>query len=996
MNFVQLIATLRKFGNYLAGLFPIFVVALNFLTSKLKRVLELPLVAPFWAKLRKNEQAQAVWKYFERFYWRTYSKDRFDLAQAPPETVALLRPVFQWCAALCLLIPLTQFSFYPISIEAFSGFNSTAPSWSVTLWLLSLPWAWAALLAGTAVSNRIAFATTAGMATSLLFICGASRDWANLLFPLSLFYALAYCERSLATETLRSKIASVANSVMVGIAASIPLIALTPIRPLLSALTPFKGPEISIGGGVIVGTVLGLLIRLWARLPHRSEKPLFWRGAPLKMGQVVWTIVILLTGYLVAGIFREGLSQSGGLVLSSVDQTGDNLWPIWYFVGVGILHKLMGSSKVIASATEGFLPKFIVTPVLVLLLVVALALTNFENFVQFLSTTPLQGPMALELMRGTNEVYVLTKPAIWSNASTAMALSWFNWVLMFDLVLVILLAVQRRLSSTALMRMFFLSSFAFLLIWEYLFQLFSFARTPSHSVTVLFFFAIWLLWLMHSVGWSLSSKSSPCWPASGRLAVYSGIALMAILDIHARSACKDFNLMNKLFLEMFRGVIDVGLPYFFLVWTSKRVETMPVKISTLLGVFSLGAITAFAFNALEKLAAAGWNVTQTLHLIEAQRVLLESTGDPGIDLDAPTSFFIIKAINYVALLILLYAITRKRTAATTNGSHTILFVLVAYASGIASFSKALIFLPVLPLALQAAIAPGSVELTFNCNLFQSYLSYWIPALMIGVAQLCPKNNIRNILLMMPLAMAVNGLISWGYADFGTYLRASDAISPAVVAIAGVFVLLVTLAIQQIAPTVPSDEEKSKARLLSPRAVTILVIALELILVPMTIFKCQQLRFTNRQFAVFQHPVSVASTWEESKIISPNPTAVTLTRKPSPGGLSILQFGTVPSNPNGTRELLKTLLAAAAESKNYPNLAVLRIEPWTKYHPDALLCEFSYELTATNGMVAGLSVLIPSTDGKTEFYTLHTTPANIESEQWEMAYTIMRLRDGRKK
>ncbi|MDZ4834416.1 MAG: hypothetical protein SGJ27_11620 [Candidatus Melainabacteria bacterium] len=996
MNFVQIVATLRKFGNYLAGLFPVLAVILNFLSKQLSKFVNSPALAPLWQRLSTNPQARSIWKFFERFFWRTYAKDRLDLSQAPPETVALLRPIFQLCAALCVLIPLTQYSFASVDIEAFSGFKSNAPVWSVTLWLVSLPCAWAAILVGTAISNRVAFALTACAAATSLITCVVllPRDFSNALAPLSILIALGYCERTLKTEST-SKFLSVLNAVIVGIAAGIPLVILTPIRPYLGTLTTLPGPVVSIGSGAIIGTILGLSVLAWARMPHVAERPPMFRGAPMNMGAVVWTIAILLAGYLVAGVARGSLGQSGSMLISSLYLTNSYLWPMWYFIGVGILHKLLGSSKVVASSVEGFLPPKLLSPLLVLILLASTLIAYVDRLAFSLSF--MRNPVADTLLPYAFQIFLFTKPAIWSNPYNAMTVHWFSWVLLFDCLVVGLLAIQKRLTSAALLRLFFLSSFALLLIWEYVLQMSSFTRAPSHSVLALFLFAIWLLWLMHTVGWSLSSKSSPCWPASGRLAVYSGIALIAILDIHARSASRDFRVMNELFMEMFRGVIDVGLPYYFLVWTSKKVEDLPVKISTLLGIFSLGAVTSFVFNIFEKLAGARWNVSQMLQLIESHRVLLESTGSPNIELDLPTSFFIIRSINYVALLVLVYAVARKRTAATAGGSRTSLFVLVAYASGIAAFSNTLVMLPVPP-ELRAAIAPCTQELLFSCNLLQSYLSYWIPALMLGISQL--NSKLRNVLLVIPFAMAAHGLISWGYADFGVYLRSSGCLYTVITALAGVFVLLVTVALQKISPAHSEADEsnkepnntKSRATLLTPRAVIILVVILELILAPIIIVKCQNKRFESRQFPVFDHPVSLASTWKEIPFKGTNASAVTLTRTAPSGGPSILQVGTVPSNPKGTNELLQTLLTAAAQSGNFPNLNVLTVSPWTQYHAHALSCQFSYDRKGTQGVVSGLSVLIPGRDGKTEFYTLHTNPGDIENEQFELAFTVKQLRD----
>jgi hypothetical protein len=995
MNFVQIIATLRKFGNYLAGLFPALTVIVDFFSKQLRRLVENPVVAPGWTKLSNNPSAKSFWKLIERFYWRTYSKDRLDLEEAPPATLGVLRPLFQICAFLCILIPLTQFNFYPVDIEAFSGFKGTAPAWSVLLWLLCLPFAWAALLVGTAISNRIAFSLTAMAAANFIITCVVllPRSYFNSLLPASILIALGLCERTLPRDALRSKVMSVVNAIVAGSSAAIPLIILTPLRPFLGTIIKLPGPVISIGGGALLGTVLGLIALAWARLPQAPARPLFFRGGAISLSGCVWTIVVLLTGFLLAGTARGSLGQSGGQLISSLALTTSYMWPIWYFIGIGILHKLMGSSKTVATAIEGMFPRFILAPLLVLGLLAGLFIAFSERICLALSGLP--GNVPNPLLPVFFQIYTWTKPMIWSNPLNVMSVHWLSWVLLFDFVVAIILAVQKRLNSAALVRLLFLTSLSGLLIWEYVFQMSSFARAPGHSVLGLFLFAIWLLWLMHTVGWGLSSKSSPCWPSAGRLAIYSGLATIALLDIHARSACQDFKLMNELFLTMFRGVIDVGLPYYFLVWTSRRVENIPVKISTLLGLFSLGALTSFAFNVLEKFAGSGWSVSALMQLAQAQYQQMQSTGSPNIDLIVPPMFFAVRAAIYVALLVLVFIISKKRLGESSGSS--ILFILVAFASGIASFSKTLLELPI-PGEMRALIAPSSQELLFNCNLFQSYLSYWIPALLLGVSQIGSQSKAKTFFLLAPVAVALHFAVSWLYGEHEVFLRACGSLYTVMTIIGGIFVILVTAALGRIQKSQPETQPVvSDATLLTPRMVVSLVIALEMILIPLAI-TTSALKLENRKAADFSHQVSLPASWTEQLAAPEEPvnpadrTISTYLRPAASFGNSILQIGTVPSDPGGTQELLKQLLLKAAQSKLYPNLTVVNIESWGRYCPGALACSFAYDtLDKMPVPRAGLTVLIPRKDGRTEFYTVHTNPSDIDREQSELALIIRNLR-----
>ncbi len=1007
MNIVQIIAALRKFGNYLAGLFPSLVHVVNFLLRPLRKVVDNTLVAPWWSKVTNNKSVQSVWKIIERFYWRTYSKNRLDLAEAPPETIALLRPLFQMCAILCVLIPLTQYTVWPVEIEAFSGFKGIAPGWSVILWMLCLPGAWAALLTGAARSNRVAFMVAAISASYFLITCVVllPRSFFNALAPLSIFISLIFCEHRLReSDNKGSTIFGIVNALVCGIAAGIPLIILTPIRPFLGSVINLPGPTISIGGGALIGAILGLICFVSARrfkLPAIPSSDQALDGeveeAPQNSGMALnaWSVTFFLIAFLFAGLMRGSLAQSGSELISSLALTNNYLWPLWYFMGVGILHKINKSSKTIASAVADVLPRRIFKPLLITTLAISL-ITAFSEKICFLLSLP-TNQLSSTLLPFFYAIYSASKPYIWSSPLNTLTVHWFTNVLLFDLILVIVLSIQKRLTNEALIRLLFLTIFAFLLIWEYVFQLSSFARTPTHSVVVLFLFSIGLLWLIHTVGWDLSSKSSPAWPSAGRLAVYGGIATFAILDIHARSACKDFKLMNELFLTMFHGVIDVGLPYYFLVWATNRLGKLPVKISTMLGLFSLGAIASFGFNVLEKFAGAGWSTSVLAQIVNTQTESLLAAGTINIDLAIPPIWFFLRAVAYVGLLSLLYTLTRKRVSDTEDSSKTMLFVLVAFASGIASFANTFVELP-LPAEARAFLAPCHQSLLFNCNLIQSYIAYWIPALIFGISQLYSKdNNSKAFWLCTPLAIAAHFLISWSFAETEVYCRATGSFNTLIAILCGIFVALVGVALRRVTPqnmnSPQKDERQNKATILTPLTLLTLIGVSEIILIPIAISQTN-LKFNSCSIAPLTHKVVIPTTWQKQN--EPDPaqkqTVTTFTRTAATGGTSLLQIGTVDSDAQGTRELLKRLFIAAAHSGRYQNLAVVAIEPWNKYYPNALACHFSYELPKSKPAMtmAGLSILVPKTDKVTEFYTLHTSPSEIDREQWEMAFTINNL------
>lgn len=319
MNPFQIIATLRKFGNYLAGLFPALVPLIEKLSRALEKLASHEKAAPLVARARESQTGQSLWKFIERFYWRTYSKDRLALEEAPAEAVPVIRPVFQLCAMLCALIPITQLTLWPTAIETFSGFKGSAPAWSILLWPLALAIGWSALLIGAACCNRLVFAFTALASGWFLSTCVLllPRSWMNLFLPAGILLALAFGERrkKLAgqDQSGSDKLPAAAawTAIATGCAAGIPAMLFTPLKPYLTAVLPMTGAVIGIGGGALIGLAAAFLVLFWARLPAVAEKPFLLRGGPLSMAAAAQGLTLLLLIYLCAVMALSGFDQMG-------------------------------------------------------------------------------------------------------------------------------------------------------------------------------------------------------------------------------------------------------------------------------------------------------------------------------------------------------------------------------------------------------------------------------------------------------------------------------------------------------------------------------------------------------------------------------------------------------------------------------------------------------------------------------------------------------------
>lgn len=995
MNPIQIIATLRKLGNYLAGLFPFLSRFADWLAEAVGKKFANSAFDRRWTEFRNSPPVSSVWKLIERFYWRNYSKDRLDFDAPPPESLAVLRPLFQLCALLCLLIPLTQFPIQPVAIETFSGFKGAAPMWSVLLWITALPCAWSSLLTGAALSNRVVYCVAAVSAIYFLSTCVllVPRDYANLLLTTAALLSLFYCERNLLRHTKVSQWLSALNAVIVGGTAGIQLYILTPLKPLLSPHLPAAdNPAMSLVYGGSAGIVLGATCLVLARSSFADKH--FLRGN-VSPGIAVWSLAALLLSYLTLATIRGGIAAEGGMLISSVGLTNSYLWPIWYFVGVGIVHKLIGSSKSVTASIKGLLPEKAMVPILVSVLIGATLVCCSD-----------QAAMTLSTASGTTEqscfyffafIYQQSKAWLWTKPLESIAAHWFLYVLIVDVAVVLSLSLQKRLTSEAMIRLFYLTGLAALLIWEYLFQLSSFARTPTHSVAALFLFSAWLLWLMHTVGWTKCLQSSPAWPSRGRLPIFAGVLTLALLEIHSRGASKDIKVVNELFLVMFRGAIDVGLPYFLFTWVSRRVPSLPVTIPAMLGLFSFGALTAFAFNVLDKAACANYIVSMFLQIVDTQARNSLNTGNVNVAISVPEYQLLIRSLLYTCGLVLVFYCSRLRSrfATTTDSNIANIFLMMSFASGVASFSHALVDLPVTTW-MRALIAPLLQETTFNCHVFLGYIACWLPALMLGVAQtvVAPALRRKVLLLAATSSIAFNFFAFALYRQYEAFLRATDTLYLTLVMVSGVLLLFVMYGLSLVVPR----KTIQPPPLLSSSSAIALLLMMEAACAYAS-WNRPALRLTSVPVASIHATVQLADSWKAlptplSAKSQPNFPA-TFVRKAPDGTTTLLQIGEMSPHAEGLESLMKQLLVAAAQSGRFPNLRLLKIEQWHRFAGGALACHFSYSLPSAKAQAAqlpesGLTVLVPNRHGRVLFFSLFTSPSTIELDEWEIALALQKL------
>lgn len=1026
MNPVQLIATLRKLGNYLAGLFPSLAKLADLIFGKLLVLLQ---KAPGYDRLKELQEKKeiaAILAIFQRFYWRPYSDDRLSHPASEdfaPQAFKIVRPLLQLAIVSVLLIPFTgeNFPFQRASLETFASFKSTAPVWSIYLWQPLFALSWSALLTGLALSNRLGF--LAGSLASLYFLATTSitipRNFCNVLLGAAVLICLHLSESTLKRDSRISQLASRINLLLVSVAAGIQMMVMTPLKPFICESLKLQNAYFGIPSGVICGAMLGLLLLMLVNLTLKNSQktgsldslnlkeqvPDIESEVPGIKGKVAGIkgevpeiksnaialesqapgredkasdtcnhdhptsepdkstlrtyrlSAALMLFFLFANLYRSDAGVTAGLDLSSLNLSNAFLWPVWYFIGIGIMHKLISSSKVIARSLPDIISSKYLSPLLLTLLPLALVCTTADTIALFIANLPVNAATTF-LCAQSFAFYKTLSPFLFSDTQTRISTSWFSYVLMFDLYLVICFALARCLSAELINRLFYLTALAYFLICEYLFQFHSFARTTKHSVFLSLLFAVWLIWLMHTVGWNMSRQSSKLWPERGRILIYAAIVGLCVLEMHARLASLDFRINNEIFLAMFKGVIEVGPPYYLYVLANKRLTTLPIKPSSLFKFFALGGLLSGLSNLFDKLSFCFNSKQAFTTFLETQVYRFSNYGTPSIYCPLSLSALVLKMALYLILLLALKKLINKRNKSESYNA----FALMSLAGGIAAFSHSMVDLP-LPVDCRLMFAPTAVYSSFNINLLNTFALAWLPAIFISLfkAEAKPKFILGLVSFAILLAGAINFEVN------SAYLRAADYIYQ----YAFLLIVSMALALQKLIYQVETNQIETNTEILhteiSPKSENLT--ETNTVRLDTTRQKTNKV-LENSLYGILAAGIIWSCVSEHPKIVDGSLDWRALNdqiyRRKDRGGNYLLITGEIKKasgtgnrdngNERTERELAlataKQMLALAAASGNYENLKVLSLEE--PAHMNAcLVIRYSF-MAEENALVASLT------------------------------------------
>jgi len=713
------------------GLYPVLARVRKKSSLAASRLLDAFRVKAFVNRHLAAQHGKALKSVGEGLYWWDLSRERDILAALPPESLIVLRPVFLLSLVLCFLLPFTLLFPYPaIDPSAIADAGGPVAGWSVVLWALATALAWGCLLAGVGSANRPITVLAADLYLFIMMTMYPVGSKLNFIPVITTLLTAAVCEHRLKRPGLRSKWAGLTMNFLVGVPCGVFVWNSLPAWNMSS--------EANLPARFALGGLLGLLTFLLGRAddthPRIKALPAFF----LPLHRMVWTVGVLtllyLSGIALAldfGAFAEKLLQ-GERYLTGF------FWPVWYFIGVGIIFRLLRSTKAVARGIQDIIRPSLFIPVTLVLLAAALAVTLSHHLIMFTDVSRWPQWILLPAWK----IYKVTKSSLWEDPMYSFSLEFMTWVFVFDLLAVLWLAMKRMLNPERVAGLLFYTLLAWFMVLEYYFESFSLTRSHSHSILILFISSIWLLWFIHSLGLLISTKSSPMWPASARLPAYGALLLFILLQFHAGTAIRDFKVLNDIFFFLFRGIVDVGIPFVLYVYARRRLGDLPVPLSRLFAFFCLGGAITIPLAVLDKLAMARWSWPALRAVVDAQYEQWITHGLFPADQTVvfSTDWIAARAALVMAILLISAVSIKLTNRGRPDCTARVLFFVTSLAMGLAAFSNTLIGLPFVPPRLELFYRPLHQSLLLDHDLSFLYLTYNIPALILALSLTIPKSR----------------------------------------------------------------------------------------------------------------------------------------------------------------------------------------------------------------------------------------------------------------
>lgn len=974
MLITPVIKSAQKLRYFLAGVFPVLA--------------RIPLP---WATLRN---------WTERFAWMRAARDRYsasivakhvgsaasnfgvgsytddllDWDTLPREARPLLRTGILLAGLLSLLVPLAvHFDWFPVSVESImdvSGRGSVG-TWDILLWVVAATVGWCALLMGTAAANRIAFLLA--LALFLYFklgtYAGLPKSWWTLLIPLQGAIALVFCEARGRQTGWRDVTMSATIALLCGAMIAFVAMIVVPTPPW------FRGQLVS--ATVRIAVPLALIcwsIGRWLRA--RAELGLRALSGRLHV------VFALLMGI---GTLSETLFLlRGGLVASAQGivaiQASGWLWPFYAFIGVGVVFKVLRETRTLHKAAQDVVPRRAIAPLTALVLLWATLVSWSDSIL----LRPNGGwPGWIET--GADWI-ARSSHFFWKRPLVSLTLATMQWVFLALLLLVIWGLIKRRASVGALAAVQFVAIVTWGAVAEYNMEAMAFTRSPSTSALAFFLFIVFVLWLAHKTMKRILTGDSRWWPQASRIAVYAGALIFVVLPLHARAALHDERLSGEIFLYLFSGVLNFGVPFYLMLYASSRFRSLPLTPQHACGLFLAGGAIAVPLIIGDKAVILGSFSAAWAEAGQQVAAALEGTLVTPAAGNLPAWWIAIRSTLGIVAMLLVGAAVRRGTRNITMRPAAQIFAIVAVASGVACFSLRPLDLPLLPNQWLVFLSPRTQTLLLNATFVVVQLAWLIPGFVLALVTTGSRNTRRSGLAVLA-TISIQGLLLYAWPRFEPWLRSTGTFAPAGVAL-GILSFVLIIALRDRLDGMLSFGKNTQ----------------EMRMVPEQLMTTRELRFAGIATLFVCLAISARGAWENRLIAQPDltpalgirvPATWKPTNAPAPGEVAFTResAGWGPSTlaiavRSDLSDSTTAIDVATTLSNRYANFSPSSLERWDGIVRGAFAITFTYVDTATGDSLTryGGAAVAPRTDGTTLVAT--TTFDGIDDARlWDVARVI---------
>ena len=397
------------------------------------------------------------------------------------------------------------------------------------------------------------------------------------------------------------------------------------------------------------------------------------------------------------------------------------LWLIFYYIGIGIIFKILKNSNALHNAMVDVRPFYWLKYVLFVfmglvclwLFALDVSLLAPAGYIQaaFVHLAHLQ--LALQ---GSSTMALLLVPL-------------FRWLLLGAWCFLLWALLWRRFSNSLASRILYMVIVAYFCMYYYFKQnLFFNHQLENVPVAMLLFFAVTFIWVLITVGRYVCFDSSAAFPQHARAVLYSAILLLVASALVFNLLRGNTHYLKELYFYNYKGIIDVGLPYVLLIFLEKKQYALRCKESHLAAVFFLGILLSLVINFCDNLLVSFGSLRGLLERISSNfsRLIADQ---PLRYTDAYANFFFI-ALRTCLVLALLYLSVRlvQRLFAGRDSQREAMVVLWL---GAASFVKAAhINVPFVPIRYEALFHPVVHKLTIDVEFLLFYVIFLIPALVL--------------------------------------------------------------------------------------------------------------------------------------------------------------------------------------------------------------------------------------------------------------------------